>query len=348
MRFIDPQWLFLLLPLIPWTLWQRQRESSGPNPPMADKSQIAALPETPRVRAYRWLPLVRISFLTLIVVALARPQTIEREIKAPGEGVDLVAALDLSTSMLAEDHQADGKSKHEVTKNRLGMAKEVLIDFLRGRPGDRIGLIAFAARPYPAAPLTADHAWLQTTVNGLQAGAIEDGTAIGDALLAALNRLRDLPATDSAGPNRLQSHSQAVILITDGRSNAGTTTPQAAAMAAKALGIRIHTIGIGSRGEAVIPMIDPMGSTRYQRVRADLDEATLREVASISGGSYFRADDRDGLAVIFRDIDQLEKRPVDQRTYFAYQEQFAPLLLAALALALMELILRATLLRKLP
>ncbi len=348
MRFLDPQWLVLLLLLVPWTLWHRRREGSGSASPMADAGQIAALPETPRVRAYRLLPLMRMSVLVLIIVALARPQTIKHESTIASEGVDLVAVLDLSTSMLAEDRQANGAATHDTGKNRLGMAKEVLVDFLHGRPGDRIGLIAFAARAYPAAPLTVDHAWLQTVVTRLQAGSVEDGTALGDALLAALNRLRAQPATDPAGPTAVEAQGQAIIVITDGRSNAGTATPQVAAMAAKALGIRIHTIGIGSHGQAVIPMVDPLGNTRYRRVEADLDEATLREVASISGGSYFRADDRDVLAKVFRDIDRLEKRPMEQKIHFAYQEQFPPLLVAALAIALVELMLRATLLRKLP
>jgi Ca-activated chloride channel family protein len=336
MSFHDAEWLWLLLALVPWALLRRRRERNGPTLAFADGTQLAVLPDTLRARCARRLPWLRLALLALAVVALARPQAIERETKVRSEGVDLVVALDLSTSMLAEDLQGG-----EPRKNRLAMAKDVLNDFIGGRRGDRIGLVAFAARPYPAAPLTSDHAWLQAAVARLQTGAIEDGTAIGDAILAALNRLRG-----NASPS--QARSQAVILITDGRSNAGATTPQRAAAAARTLGIRIHAIGIGSRGPAVIPVADPLGGVHYRRVEADLDEGVLGEIAATTGGRYFRADDRGALAQVFAAIDRLEKRPLEETVYFTYDELFAPLLLAVLALLVIELALRATLLRTLP
>ena len=332
MRFGDPQFLLLLLLLPPWVLYQRRQARTCPALPVASGAQMASLPDTFRSRCARFLPYLRLLLLTLTILALARPQAIERETKVHSEGVDLVVALDLSTSMLAEDLQGS-----EPRKNRLSMAKAVLADFVRGRRGDRFGLIAFAARPYPAAPLTLDHDWFLAAVTRLQTGAIEDGTAIGDAILAALNRLRDKPA-----------RSQAVILITDGRSNAGAVTPQVAAAAAKTLGIRIHSIGIGSHGPAVIPIEDPLGRTLYRRVEADLDESVLREIAATTGGSYFRADDQGVLARVFQEIDRLEKRPIEEKAFFTYQELFPALLLGALALGMTELTLRATLLRRLP
>lgn len=336
MRFHDPQWLLLLLLLLPWLLARRRRDRNAPALPIADGAQLEVLPDTLRARCGRWLPYLRLLLLALAIVALARPQTVERETKRRSEGVDLVVALDLSTSMLAEDLQGGA-----ARKNRLAMAKEVLADFIRGRPGDRIGLVAFAARPYPAVPLTSDHAWLLGAVARLQTGAIEDGTALGDAILAALNRLK-------AGRAAVPAASQAVILITDGRSNAGATTPQLAAEAARTLGIRIHAIGIGSRGPAVIPVPDPLGGTLVRRIEADLDEGVLDEIATRTGGRYFRADNRDGLAQVFQAIDRLEKRPLEETIYFSYGELFALPLLGALALLVAELALRTTVLRTLP
>jgi Ca-activated chloride channel family protein len=339
MRFADPQMLFLLLLLPPWALLRRRRERTAPSLLLAAGARIEALPDTLRARCARALPLLRLLLLTLAIVALARPQLIEREVKVHSEGVDLVVALDLSTSMLAED-LAGGEPR----KNRLTIAKEVLAGFLQGRRGDRIALLAFAARPYPAAPLTLDHDWLQSAVAQLQTGVIEDGTAIGDAMLAALNRLRSAASEGNAG----QAQSQAIILLTDGRSNAGSSTPELAAAAARTLGVRVHTIGIGASGPAVIPVDDPLGGTSYRAVQADLDESTLREIASSTGGSYFRADDRDVLAKAFADIDRLEKRRIEEKVFFSYEEMFPALLLVALALGVAELGLRTTLLRTLP
>lgn len=356
MRFHDPQWLLLLLALIPWLLLRRRRARSQPALVVADWGQVGALPLTWRARLAPYLPWLRTLLLVLAVVALARPQTVERESRVRGEGVDLMVALDLSTSMLAEDPRAGAQRV-----NRLAMAKDVLAEFIRGRRGDRIGLVVFAARPYPAAPLTLDHAWLEAALARLRTGDIEDGTAIGDALLTALNRLRgkvavgkvaeekvaeEKVAEGKASPGR--SGSQAIILITDGRSNVGATTPQLAAAAARTLGIRIHVIGIGSRGMAVIPIDDPLGGTRYRQVQADLDEAVLGEIATLTGGGYFRADDRGGLSRVFQAIDRLEKRPLEEKIHFTYGELYPPLLLGALLLLLAELSLRATLLRTLP
>lgn len=330
MRFQDPLFLLLLLLLIPLALRWRGLERKSPAYRLAQG--ITALPDTWRARAARQLPLLRLLLLALAILALARPQTVAREVKVRGEGVDLVVALDLSSSMLAEPLPGG-----DAGKNRLAVAKAVLAEFLRGRPGDRIGLVAFAARAYPAAPLTLDHAWLRDAVARLQSGAIEDGTALGDAILAALNHLREQPAK-----------SQAIILITDGRNNTGNVAPMVAAAAAKALGVRVHAIGIGSPGAAVIPIDDPLGGTLYRRVAADLDEAVLREIAAGTGGRYFRADDQGILAQVFREIDRLEKQVIEEKAYFTYRELYPPLLLCALALLLAELGLRATLLRRLP
>jgi Ca-activated chloride channel homolog len=331
MKFHDPELLLLLSLLVPWALLIRHRERYRPAFPFSGSDGMKALPVTLRSRLAGLLPYLRLFVLALAIFALARPQAVERETKVRSRGMDLVVALDLSTSMLAEELPGAGKRE-----NRLTMAKAVLRDFIRGRSGDRIGLVAFAARPYPAAPLTLDHDWLQTAIDRLETGAIEDGTALGDAIVQALNRLRGKPVK-----------SRAVILMTDGRSNAGTTSPGTASAAAKALGIRIHAIGIGSRGPAGIPVASPLGGTIYRRMDADLDETALREIAAVTGGSYFRADDRDVLSRVFREIDRLEKSPVEEKVFFSYRELYPSYLLAALALLLAELALRQTWLRRL-
>jgi Ca-activated chloride channel family protein len=332
MRFHDPAVLILLALLVPLAMMIRRRERSRPALPVPGSVRPILLPETLRSRLARLLPYLRLPVLALAILACARPQAVERETKVRSEGADLIVALDLSTSMLAEEQRGEG-----ARENRLAMAKGVLRDFIRGRSGDRLGLVAFAARPYPAVPLTLDHDWLEQAIDRLDTGSIEDGTALGDAVLAALNRLRDKPVG-----------SRAVILITDGRNNAGAASPRLAAAAAKALGIKVHAIGIGSRGSAVIPVASPLGGTIYRRVDADLDETTLREIAETTGGSYFRADDRRGLGRVFGEIDRLEKSPAEVKVFFTFRELYPPFLLAALAFLLAEFTLRHTWLRRFP
>ncbi len=336
MIFRDPQWLLLLPLLLPWLLIWRRNRRRAPALPVPDWAQVSAVTDGWRVLLARHLPWLRLLLLVLVILAMARPQMEQGETRVVREGIDLVIALDLSTSMLAED-----PAEPLPRKNRLGIAKEVLAGFIQSRPGDRIGLVAFAARAYPGAPLTLDHTWLESALTRLEIGAIEDGTAIGDGMLAALNRLQ--------GPSPGHGErSRAVILITDGRYNAGTVSPQVAASAARTLGIRIHTVGIGARGMAVIPVDSPLGGTVYRQVVADLDEPLLREIAAISGGAYHRADDRQALRSVFEAIDRLEKQPVEETIHFSHEDLFPPLLLTALALLLAELALRATLLRMMP
>ena len=337
MRFHDPHLLLLLFLLAPLALYLRQRERRRAAFPFAGGARFETLPDTLRSRLARLPRYLRLPVLALVIIALARPQAVQREAELSSRGIDLVLALDLSTSMLAEDLRGEEPPDGGKRENRLAMAKGVVRDFINGRSGDRIGLVAFAARPYPAAPLTLDHDWLQGVIDRLETGAIEDGTALGDAIMAALNRLRDRPAG-----------SRCVIVITDGRSNAGTTAPGLAAAAAKALGIRVHAIGIGSRGTAVIPVVSPLGGTQYRRLEADLDETTLSGIAATTGGGYFRADSRDVLARVFREIDRLEKTVLRDKVFFSYRELYHFFLLAALALLLCELLLRQTLLRRLP
>ena len=331
MKFHDPLFLTLLIALIPLAIQLQRRTVRTYSIPIADGSQLLHFPETFRSRAARLLPLLWLPVLALLIVSLARPQMVIRETTVLTKAIDLMIALDLSTSMLAEDSTRGG-----TRKNRLAVAKEVVADFLQKRSGDRIGLIAFAARPYPAAPLTLDHIWLKGAVERLQVGLIEDGTAVGDGLLAALNRLRDKPAG-----------SRAVILITDGRNNTGTAPDQAAAAAA-ALGIRVHTVGIGSTAMALFPTEDPLGGVSYRHIEADLDEQTLRMIAATTGGSYFRADRQHDLERVFTEIDRLEKRPVEEKIFFSYQELFPYFAVTGLLLSVSSSLLNLSLLRRVP
>lgn len=338
MRFQDPHLLTLLVLLLPLAFLIRRRERRLASFPFAGAASVAALPDTLRCRLARMLPYLRLPVLALLIVALARPQAVQRETVLPSRGVDLVVALDLSSSMLAQElSTAPPGAGPQLGESRLAMAKGVLREFIKGRGTDRIGLVAFAARPYPAAPLTLDHRWLQGAIERLETGAIEDGTALGDAIMAALNRLRDKPA-----------QSRAVILITDGRSNTGSTSPALAAAAAKALGIRVHAIGIGSVGKAVIPVASPLGGTLLRQLDADLDEKTLGHIAAVTGGSYCRADGREVLARVFQQIDRLEKSPLREKAFFSYRELYPFPLLAALVLLWTGALLRQTLLRRLP
>ena len=197
--------------------------------------------------------------------------------------------------------------------------------------------IAFAARPYPVAPLTLDHQWLNGVLDQLEIGGIEDGTALGDALLAAVNRLHASPAA-----------SRAIVVITDGRNNAGAVQPLVAAQAAHTLGIRVHTIGIGGEGAALFPVEDPLGGVTYRQVAADLDEATLRGIAQTTGGRFYRAADAAALQNVFTEIDLLERRPIEEKVSISYRELFSPVLLAALLLLVGDTLLRTTWLRRNP
>jgi Ca-activated chloride channel homolog len=290
------------------------------------------IPSTIRSRCAAMLPAVRILAIILAVIALARPQLQLREATVVSRGIDLVLALDVSTSMLAVDRAASVNDR-----SRFKIARDVTRDFISRRSGDRIGMIAFAARPYPVAPLTLDHQWLNGVLDLLEIGGIEDGTALGDALLAAVNRLHASPAA-----------SRAIVVITDGRNNAGAVQPLVAAQAAHTLGIRVHTIGIGGEGAALFPVEDPLGGVTYRQVAADLDEAALRGIAQTTGGRFYRAADAAALQNVFTEIDLLERRPIEEKVSISYRELFSPVLLAALLLLVADTLLRTTWLRRNP
>ncbi|MCC6235364.1 MAG: VWA domain-containing protein [Verrucomicrobiales bacterium] len=331
MSFAHP-WLLLLLVLLPLLAWLRRRwarESAFLYSSTQLVQGIASLKQSHAsivLRQLRWLG------LACLIVALARPRIGESEVSVSASGIDIVVAMDFSMSMAAEDFRVDNRRA-----NRVAAAKDVLRKFIARRPSDRIGLVAFAGRAYVAAPLTLDHAFLLERLEQLQLGVIEDGTAIGAAIAAGLNRLRDL-----------DSKSRILIVMTDGQNNAGKVPPATAAEAAKALGVKVYTIGVGTRGVAPYPQRDAFGQVRYVPTNVDIDEELLTKIAEGTGAKYFRAVDMDTLRSIYDDIDAMEKTTAEVTTYQRYHEAFSWFAIPGLILLLLEIVLGHTVWRKLP
>jgi Ca-activated chloride channel family protein len=266
--------------------------------------------------------------LALLIVCFARPQSSHDEQEITTEGVDIVIALDISSSMLAEDFRPN---------NRLEAAKIVARDFISGRTNDRIGMVVFAAKSFTQCPLTLDYGILLSFIEEIKSGMIEDGTAVGMAIANATNRLRDSKAK-----------SKIVILLTDGQNNRGQLDPVTAAKVAGAFDIRIYTIGVGKRGNAMYPVDDPIFGRRYVSMPVEIDEETLQEIAAITDGSYYRATDKESLDAIFEEIDTLEKTKIEITHNVRYGELFPVYLFFALGCVLVEVILSNTKLRKIP
>lgn len=331
MRLADP-WLLLLLAVVPLVLsWARRRQRT-PAVRWPSFEVLRAIAPAGGARRRAVLGVLRAVALGLVVVALARPQLGTASTKVHREGVDVVLAVDISGSMLAEDFTVGDKRA-----NRLDAVKDVVREFVTARPEDRIGLVVFSARPYTQAPLTLDHGWLLQNLDRAKIGMIEDGTAVGSALATATNRLRA-----STAPSKF------VVLLTDGQSNAGRITPQTAADAAAALGIKVYTIGAGTRGMAPYPVQDLFGNTVYRPVQVDIDEPTLEAIAKTTGGRYFRATDTQSLRDIYQEIDAAEKAPFEAPQFLEHREMYAWLVWPALLLLLAEVGLGETVLRKLP
>jgi Ca-activated chloride channel family protein len=326
----DP-WLLLLLLAVP-LLFRRRRRQSLPTVAFPVLAALRAVGPGRRAR-WRWLlPALRAAGIVLLIVALARPQLGKAATRISTEGIDIMLAVDISSSMLAEDFQLpNGRG------NRLEALKAVVRDFVDHRPNDRIGLVLFAARPYTQSPLTLDHGWLLANLDRAHIGMIEDGTAVGSALATAVARLEGS-----------ESKSKIVILLTDGQSNAGKVPPLTAAESAKALGYRVYTIGAGTHGTAPYPQTDPFGRTVYVRMPVDVDEDTLTKIADITGGKYFRATDTESLRLIYGEIDQMEKTEQEGLQYLEYSELYVWLAIPALLLLAGEALLSQTWLRTLP
>jgi Ca-activated chloride channel family protein len=331
MRFHDP-WALALLVLILLVFVLRRRGVSEAAVRYPSLSLLRGLPVGGRQR-WRWVvPVVRGLVLVLLSLALARPQLGKAESRYVGEGIDIVLSVDISGSMRSEDFRLEGRRA-----SRLDVVKSVVTDFVTERPGDRIGLVLFSARPYTQCPLTLDHGWLLHNLERARIGMIEDGTAIGSALATAVGRLEHSAAKSGV-----------VILLTDGQNNAGKISPLTAAEAARALGVKVYTIGAGTKGMAPYPARDAFGNLVYRPIQVDIDEQTLGRIADTTGGRYFRATDTTSLKDIYRTIDQLERTAFDVPRYLDYDELYPWLLVPALVLLGLEIGLRHSLLRKLP
>ncbi len=331
MRFAHPYLLLFLLAL-PALAWLKGRRGGQAAFLYSSVQLVKGISGVTRSHAGGILAKLRWLALILFIVALAQPQRGEGEAKITASGIDIVVAIDLSGSMASEDFEVNGQRI-----NRLAIAKEVLGQFINKRLNDRIGLVAFAGRAYVAAPLTLDHDFLQVNLDRLNLGTIEDSTAIGSALSASLNRLRDLKST-----------SKIIILMTDGQNNAGKVPPLTAADAAKALGVKIYTVGVGTRGTAPFPQTDAFGRKVYVQIPVDIDEDTLQQIADRTGGKYFRADNTDTLRKIYTEIDRLEKTEVEVKRYQRYEELFPWVVIPGFAALLLEIILSHSVWRKLP
>ena len=332
MIFAHP-YLLLLLLLLPMLAWLKGKVGFQPAFLYSSVQLVRGVTGVTRSRAGSILLKLRWLALALFILALARPQFGEGETKVTASGIDIVVAIDLSGSMSSEDFELKAQRV-----NRLTIAKDVLEQFISRRPNDRIGLVAFARDAYIAAPLTLDHDFLQQNLERLEIATPDnDGTAIGSALTAALNRLREI-----------KSKSKMVILMTDGQNNAGKVPPLTAAEAAQTLGVKVYTIGVGTRGMAPIPYLDPFGRKRYAQQPVDIDEATLQQISLRTGGKYYRADKTETLRSIYDEIDRLEKTEVQVRKYQRYREMFPFAALPGLVALLLEIILNHTVWRKLP
>jgi len=321
MRFANP-YLLLLLLLIPLLLWWRNRRRVAINFP--DGKLLKKMPVSLAVRLQPLFPILYAAGLSCLIIAIARPQRGMQESRVNTEGVDITLLLDLSTSMDTPDFAKNGRRM-----TRIDSAKEVISDFVEKRTDDRIGMVAFAALPYSVAPLTLDHSWLVQRIDGLRTGMLEDGTAIGDAIASAVNRLRDSEAK-----------SRIVILVTDGENNRGELTPKNAAQAAAALGIKIYTIGIGGGL--------PVRQGFFNRAPQQLDTTVLEQVAEISNARFFRARDLQALEDVYKEIDQLEKTEIEMMQFTRYEETAQRWLLAAILFLTLEKLLSLTRTGRLP
>lgn len=315
--FANPEffWAFIIIPImILWYLF-REKKMYG----TIKISTINSFQNSPLTILRHGLIILRCIAVVTLITALARPQTSLSWQDVTTEGIDIAIALDVSGSMLAEDFKP----------NRLEASKQVAMDFISERPYDRIGLVIYAGESFTQCPLTTDHAVLLNLFDDIKNGMIEDGTAIGMGLATSVSRLKDSKAI-----------SKVAILLTDGSNNRGSIPPVTAAEIAKEFGIRVYTVGVGSNGSARMPMQDQFGRTVYQNVEVKIDEKTLKEIAYITDGKYFRATNKKSLEAIYKEIDKLEKSKIEVTEYKKKSEKFVPFALLAACLLLIEFLLR--------
>ena len=332
MEFANQEYLFLLLLLIPYLIWYLMyRKKSEPTMRMSDTMAFRYAPRSWKVALMPLQQLLRIAVFVLLVIVLARPQTRNSWKNKTMEGIDIMLAMDVSTSMLAED----------LKPNRMEAAKQVAAEFVAGRPNDNIGLAIFAGEAFTQCPMTTDHASLLNLLQNVrtdiaQRGLIEDGTAIGMGLANAVSRLKDSKAK-----------SKVVILLTDGSNNRGDLSPMTAAEIAKSFGIRVYTIGVGTNKVAPYPM-SVAGGIQYVNIPVEIDTKMLSEIAAATDGEFYRATNNRELQNIYKEIDKLEKTKLNVKQFSKRYEAYQPYAIAAMLLLLLEILLRITIFRKLP
>jgi len=329
--FKDPIFMLFIL-AVPLFLFLARLKHTTPSFTFSSKELLKEFKPTARVRL-RWIPIaLRGAAIILALLAIARPQSVLDQTKTVSEGVDIVVALDTSTSMLAEDFKVNGRRI-----NRFDVVRDVVKDFIKKRKDDRIGMVAFAARAYTVCPLTTDYDWLYENLDRVRVGMIEDATAVGSALVSSLSRLRTS-----------KTKSRIVILLTDGINNAGSISPILAAEAAKALKVKVYTIGVGTKGLVPYPLKDIYGRTVYQNIPIEIDEESLKRIADETGGKYYRATDTETLKKIYDEINRLEKSNIEQFGYREYKELFPYFLIPALIFLALEILLANTVFLKVP
>lgn len=325
--FANPEFFYLLLLLIPMIGWYIYRHKKfGASFKISTLKGLKKAPVTYKHFLQHILFATRIIAMVLIIVALARPQSTHSRHNVSTEGIDIVIALDVSSSMMAKDFDPD----------RIEAAKKVAMEFVSGRPDDRIGLVIFSGQSFTQCPLTTDRATVMNLFKGIRSGALEDGTAIGNGLATSVARLKESKAK-----------SKVVILLTDGENNMGEVAPLTAAQIAKSFGVRVYTIGVGTLGMAPYPFMTPTG-IQFQNAKVEIDEGLLKQIANMTGGRYYRATNNKKLEEIYKDIDHLEKTKIDVSEVHHYYEVYHSYAFAAVLLLIISLLVKYALLRNIP
>lgn len=321
-EFASPHFLFILIViplLVLWYIFRNNKQQAYIR--FSDTGFFDKLPRTWKSYLRHIVFALQMVALGLFIIAIARPQSSSKNQTVNIEGIDIVLAMDISSSMLAADLKPD----------RLEAAKTVAADFVSGRPGDRMGLIVFSGETFTQVPLTTDHGMMLNMLKDMKCGMLEDGTAIGDGLASAVSRLKDSEAI-----------SKVVILLTDGDNNAGSIDPSTAAEMAKLFGIRVYTIGAGTRGTAPYPVQTPFGGIQYQQVPVTINETLLQQIADETGGKYFRAESESKLQQIYDEIDKMERSKIEVNEFKRLHEEFYPFVIWGLILLVLSFILKNT------
>jgi len=327
MSYKNPEFFYLfllLIPMIAWYIWKEKK--AGASIHFSSNMGFAKIPKSWKYYFRHSVFVLVLSSMSFLILALARPQSSNSWQNITTEGIDIVIALDISSSMLAMDFQP----------NRLEAAKDVATQFISGRPNDKIGLVVFSGESFTQCPLTTDHATVINLFRNIESGMIEDGTAIGNGLATAVSRLKESSAI-----------SRVVILLTDGENNRGEIAPVTAAELAKTFGIRVYTVGVGTIGTAPYPMQTPFG-VQVRDVEVKIDETTLQKIAETTDGKYFRATNNNKLAEIYQEIDKLEKSKIDVKEFSKKEEQYLKYALAGALLLMLGLFLKTTIFRNIP